>query len=154
MKIKKNFQGEIPANKIMGTYTESDTDTYNCNYINKITQIVYSTEEKIIGRWLDGRTLYEKTFYVSALPNTAEVLYNHNISNLRMVTDISGFAYKGNPDTGESFFEMNLPNVNPTNAPYSVSIGIQKHEAFSIGTGVDRSEWKAYVTLQYTKTTD
>lgn len=40
MYIKKNFQGEIPANKIMGTYTESDTDTYNCDYINERNAIM------------------------------------------------------------------------------------------------------------------
>jgi len=35
MKIKKVFQGSVPENKILGTYTESDTDTYSCNYLNK-----------------------------------------------------------------------------------------------------------------------
>lgn len=34
MRIKKMYQGSLPENKIVGTYTESDTDTYNCNYVN------------------------------------------------------------------------------------------------------------------------
>lgn len=34
MKIQKKFQGTIPENKIMDTYSSSNTDTYSCNYIN------------------------------------------------------------------------------------------------------------------------
>lgn len=34
MRIKKMYQGEIPENKIVGTYTESNTDAYNCSYVN------------------------------------------------------------------------------------------------------------------------
>ena len=35
MKIQKKFQGTIPENKIMDTYSPSNTDTYSCNYINQ-----------------------------------------------------------------------------------------------------------------------
>lgn len=35
MKIRKAFQGTIPENKILDTYSESNTDTYSCNYINQ-----------------------------------------------------------------------------------------------------------------------
>ena len=34
MKIQKKFQGTIPENKILDTYSESQTDTYSCNKIN------------------------------------------------------------------------------------------------------------------------
>lgn len=34
MKIIKKYQGTVPSNKILGTKTNSNTDTYNCNYIN------------------------------------------------------------------------------------------------------------------------
>ena len=37
MKIRKAFQGTIPENKILDTYSESNTDTYSCNQTNKIT---------------------------------------------------------------------------------------------------------------------
>lgn len=35
MRIKKMFQGTIPENKIVGTYSTSSTDAYNCQYINE-----------------------------------------------------------------------------------------------------------------------
>ena len=34
MKIRKAFQGTVPENKILDTYSTSQTDTYSCNYIN------------------------------------------------------------------------------------------------------------------------
>jgi hypothetical protein len=35
MKIQKKFQGTIPENKILDTYSASNTDVYSCNYINQ-----------------------------------------------------------------------------------------------------------------------
>lgn len=34
MRIKKIYQGTIPSNKIVSTYTETNTDTYSCEYLN------------------------------------------------------------------------------------------------------------------------
>ena len=34
MKIRKAYQGTVPENKILDTYSTSQTDTYSCNYVN------------------------------------------------------------------------------------------------------------------------
>ena len=34
MKIKKMYQGQLPENKIVNTQSNSQTDTYSCEYIN------------------------------------------------------------------------------------------------------------------------
>lgn len=36
MKIKKMYQGSIPENKIVSTYSNSQTDVYSCEYVNNI----------------------------------------------------------------------------------------------------------------------
>lgn len=36
--IQKKFQGIIPENKILDTFSESQTDTYSCNKINKLVE--------------------------------------------------------------------------------------------------------------------
>lgn len=36
MRIKKMYQGTVPENKILDTYSNSATDTYSCNYVNGI----------------------------------------------------------------------------------------------------------------------
>lgn len=38
MKIRKTFQGTVPPNKILDGHSSSNTDTYSCNYINKILE--------------------------------------------------------------------------------------------------------------------
>lgn len=37
MKIRKAFQGTVPENKILDTYSQSQTDTYSCNYVNGVS---------------------------------------------------------------------------------------------------------------------
>lgn len=37
MKIEKKYQGTIPTNKILNEKTESNTDTYSCEYINGLS---------------------------------------------------------------------------------------------------------------------
>lgn len=36
MKIKKTFQTTVPTGKVLNNYTESNVDTYSCDYINGI----------------------------------------------------------------------------------------------------------------------
>lgn len=36
MRIQKKFQGTVPENKILDTYSKSQTDTYSCNMINTL----------------------------------------------------------------------------------------------------------------------
>lgn len=69
MKIKKQFQGVIPENKILNTESTSQTDTYSCEYINEQVKEVYSTEETAIGTWIDGKKLYRKVINVT-IPST------------------------------------------------------------------------------------
>lgn len=49
MKIKKIYQGTIPTNKILNEKTESNTDTYSCDYINGLgTSEITSKKQCII----------------------------------------------------------------------------------------------------------
>lgn len=62
MLIRKTFQGEIPENKIANAYSESETDTYSCDYINKNSgKIIYSTNEIDTGsKWIDDKKYTEE----------------------------------------------------------------------------------------------
>lgn len=41
MRIKKMFQGQLPENKIVNTKSNSQTDTYSCDYINTTNEWKY-----------------------------------------------------------------------------------------------------------------
>ena len=47
MKIKKMYQGNVPENKILNTYSDSQTDTYSCDYLNNSVVV----ESGITGMW-------------------------------------------------------------------------------------------------------
>lgn len=79
MKIRKAFQGTVPENKILDTYSTSQTDTYSCNYVN----------DKTTG----------KILWTNSSPTSNFSSQNVSISNLPNYTyiDIVYLVYKGNP---------------------------------------------------------
>lgn len=56
--IKAKQSAGLVAN-VSNEYSTSETDTYSCDYVNKISD--YSTTEQIIGTWF-GKPLYRKSF--------------------------------------------------------------------------------------------
>jgi hypothetical protein len=112
----------------------------------------YSTDEKVVGTWIDGKTLYQKTINFGALPNATVKKVAHGITNLKNVVEIKGCAIQGNatlplPDT--SVDDM---GANPLEK--FIRIIVSSDNNIQIATGTDRSAFTAYVTLRYTKTTD
>lgn len=84
MKIQKKFQGTIPENKIMDAYSSSNTDTYSCNYVNKLNN--YSTSEQIIGTWIDGKPLYRRSFVGNTGTSAQTVITSaYNNDTIRVV---------------------------------------------------------------------
>lgn len=106
----------------------------------------YSASEKVIGTWIDGKPIYEKTLAIDN-PPTGNTAYAHNIPNMDQVIDYSSFGTNSNnvsikasplQNLGEYWFAVY--NIDRTNI--SSNIG---------------SAWgiiKLIITLQYTKTTD
>jgi len=142
MKQKKNI-------KIDETNIDLETVVNNC---------VYSSKEKIVGEWF-GKPLYSKTFYVSALSNTAGgTNYNHNIANVDKIwLDLSSsFLDKGGYEFSPLCFihpEL-IANGFSINQYGSITVDGLTSTNFRINVGQDRSDWSAYITLKYTKTTD
>lgn len=111
---------------------------------------VYSTEERVVGTWIDGSNLYQKTVRIQPLPNKKETNYPHGISNMDEVIDVRGIAkISGNfgnipyTETGASLSSLSWNismSVNTTN------IVLNSNSDWSSGSG--------FVTIRYTKTTD
>lgn len=107
----------------------------------------YSTDEKIIGTWVDGKPIYQKTVDCGALPNNTTKSVAHGISNIDAIIEIRGSAYNDN----HNGFSIPLADNNNN---YSVFVD-KDGDYIRIGTAADRSSLNhSYVTLQYTKTTD
>lgn len=150
MKIKKIYQGTAPENKILNTQSDSQTDVYSCNYINKLN--TYSTEETVIGTWIDGKTLYKKTIttnqFISGGTTTS---IEHGIQNVEKIWI----------DTSDSFmFDGSNSYPFPVNQYGSYNnfdrLGVKVNQStidFLSAGGWDEN-WEKVITVKYTKKTD
>lgn len=108
---------------------------------------LYSTDEKLIGRWIDGKPLYQKTVTINALPNATTTEYDVGLTNVSYCS-LSGYILfpSGNKAT--------IPHVDVTNVNSGISFQGNANGKVSVAVRADRSNCSAVVTLQYTKTTD
>lgn len=107
----------------------------------------YSTTEQVIGTWIDGKPLYEKTVDFGALPNTTTKQVNHNISNIDYIVD-----YKAVCRNSAKTSFVPIPRVNANSSLIFDIVFTNTYIEVQVGT--DRTGYSMYVTLQYTKTTD
>lgn len=141
MKIKKMFQGTVPENKILNTHSDSQTDVYACDYINKLN--TYSTEEVRIGTWADGKPLYRKSF-IGSYTND-DVL----IENIDTLVNAYGTMLIQGIDRLIPYYEYyNSKHYTARLQLLNNKISIL---ALSASTGVTTS---GKFTIEYTKTTD
>lgn len=132
---------------LTATTSFSDASGYTVYGIQQGSKTVnyheYSTDEKVIGKWIDGSTLYEKTIDLGNLPNNTTKNVVHSISNLDKVINIFGSGFN-------SSLKFPLPYVNADEVINSVQIQITSTN-IEIKTRIDFSSYSGYITLQYTK---
>ena len=118
--------------------------------INQIENIgEYSETEKRIGTWINGKPLYRKVIDFGKLPNSTNKGVAHNIINLGMVTHLYGMAYNSS-DTTQAY---PLPFTTASNISGSIALASDETYVVII-TGINRTNYFAYVVIEYTKNTD
>lgn len=147
---KNTIEAQVIENDALANYENSiDTAIGSARDDNKIQ---LSTDEHIIGTWITGETLYSKTIYIESLPNsTATVNYPHGITDAKMVwIDYSNsFMRWGNSNT--SLVTSPFASSNSNTSAFLLSIPAVYPTTISIKTDGDRSEYNAYITLNYIK---
>lgn len=151
MRIKKMYQGTVPENKILNTKSDSQTDVYSCDYLNKISS--YSEDEvKINATWINGKPIYKRTFIfdvVSATNYTQQIIGDFET------------AWIG----GESFVFNERNSTKPVNVYESGSYYIRTEfgqistnpntwQIFCSTRGATYYDGTVYLTIYYTKTID
>ena len=108
----------------------------------------YSTNEQIVGTWVDGSTLYKKTLiYEKADVSSGSQSINHNISSFNKLINLEAIWAYNNGDcnsgtvvnVGDSNYLMKIWDFGPTD--FSVIIGSSAYSIF---------EYAAF-TVYYTK---
>jgi hypothetical protein len=106
----------------------------------------YSTDEINTGKkWINGKTIFQKTFVMGGLGVATTIKKPHNISNLDMVIRIQGIAKENSIGA-----TINLPHA-ADQQPYTVTVYADNTNV-NIQTYADQSGYaQSYVTLWYTK---
>ena len=113
---------------------------------------VYSTEERVVGTWVDGKPIYQTTIDFGTLPNASTKEVVHGIANIETSVGLEGIAVGAGTTTG-SHVIIPLPMVGVATTASSISIYSTATKIY-ITTGSNRSDMRGYITLRYTKTTD
>ncbi len=103
----------------------------------------YSTEEQIVGEWIDGSTLYEKMVECGALPNNGTKNVAHGITNLAYVVKMEGTAVRTS-----GTFAVHSMNMNDNSMRINTKI---VGENIVVQTGGDFTSFTGNVIIQYTK---
>lgn len=113
----------------------------------------YSTEERQVGCWKDGKPLYQKTIDFGALPANTTKNVNHNISNLDIIVDIRATATR--PASQGTYTTIPIPYTHWENISNQNEISINDTTIMIRNHNANASAFsKVYVTVRYTKTTD
>ena len=157
--VNENDDNTTNNSNAIGTLSSLNT-TNKDSIVNSINEVNnkfdYSTEEQVIGKWIDGKPLYGKTItFTSTISANATTSIVHNITNAKNI-----FI-----DYGASFIEANIGTNNYMS--YSLSlIGYSgnitdKMYCYVTPTNINfysngawGKNWTKHITLKYTKTTD
>lgn len=113
---------------------------------NASTSATYSTEEKVIGKWIDNKPLYRKVISIGTV-STTEVATPTGITNIKEVIDLKG----GGTMTAGQFLKWGFENSGGFCSCY---YELSSNKVKSIVSTTNYKLKQAYAILEYTKTTD
>lgn len=116
------------------------------------TNTYSTTNEIIVGTWIDNKPIYRKTFFISSLPTNDFTKITHNIANLDEITHIEGIMRNASNHTGTGINLAGTPAVNGTGNNLIVRADRTEITVSTSGTNTNWSSNGAYITLEYTKT--
>ena len=141
-KVAQYDAGVTPVDEVTLNNMHSVTSNAVAARFNKLD---YSLDEVNTGiKWIDGKNIYRKVVNFGNLPNNTSKWLNHNISNFEYLVNAIMFS-----TVGTSFYPIPYVSLGARGVAMQVST-----TAVMVQTGTDQSNEKAYIILEYTKTTD
>lgn len=115
---------------------------------SSVNSNVYSTEETVVGTWLDGRPVYRKTMIIESIGNNVNTEFSYYIENVEKIWINHGVSFINNGYESQSlnwFYSTTDFMRTWVNANLN---GIRLRAA------ADLTAFSGYIVLEYTKTTD
>ena len=158
LSVTDNSTDEITEVAGEGLNADSIDDIASANTINPAVIIGdannYSTSEKIVGKWIDGKTLYQKTYITNTPSATTEgTIASTTIEiqslNYDQIVNIKGvFKLTSN----SVLYCFNLPVISGSKTVRAV-VDETHTDLLIQNNSLSYNNMPVYVTLQYTKTT-
>lgn len=144
--IKAKQSAGVVATVVDGLNSTSATNALSANQGRILNdRFNYSTTEKAVGTWIDGKPIYSKVVNLGALLDNDTKSIAHSIQNLKRVVKLEGFA-------GSSLNKGGITLPHATNTPIAL---YADDTNVSVKTTSNASGYtEAYAFVYYTKTTD
>lgn len=152
MQVLSNLFGlnkKISANDIAVKSSNNKAKTLDA-FLNNGYGNIYSTNEIVIGRWIDGKPLYRKVLSTVGLPGATKKSINYNITNPDKIWIAGGFACS-------IVRIVTIPMVGYNgNLSEKLDVWVEKQENVVklYANGGWGNDWTFYIIINYTKTTD
>lgn len=148
MRIKKVTQTTpIQAEVIDSLDGDSTTNAPSVRAVNEGLLEKYSTEEKVIGTWIDEKPLYRKTVGFTTGSSSNAWTTISGLANIKDIPYYSGYIYTSDTET------FLIPSSNPNNCPY-FSVNKSSYIVREAHTNDNCNSKTCVITFIYTKTTD
>ena len=115
----------------------------------------YSTDEQVVGKWINGKPIYRKTMEFSNL-SAGENNIPHGIADVDIIMVDKDHSFATN-ETYSELWQIGNTNSSAGNfSQFSVSLVWTNRSVFDvyIGSGIVSRVPKLVITFEYTKTTD
>lgn len=163
LNVTDNSTDEITEVESVGLNQDSMDDVLNASIPgNQVASngLVYSTEEQVVGKWVDGKPLYQKTYQLT-FPSGAVISNDYDLTNILsmnidVITEMKGTAVR----PGSTVYTMPLGCGYGKYGSGGGVLWVGRRKTSNVDTlyaGSGDSAWlpaTLYLTIQYTKTTD
>lgn len=147
--IKAKQSSGVVATVVDNLESESTTDALSAKQGKVLKEkFNYSTDEQIIGRWIDGKILYRKVINIGSLPDDTKENYTHNVLNMDYLVKFNAMWYDTIDNKFWSLYRYDTSSANIKFSCDKTNIQCETKYKWS-----DRTK-DCYVTLEYTKTID
>lgn len=144
--VEDKSKNSIP----LATEEMIDNIPINGNCIN--TPMIYSTDEKKVGVWIDGKSIYQKTIHIPHIPDGGTLEIDPQVNNLYEIIDFNGYCTIIDKIANPKSTTRPLPNVG--GGSNDIRVDSQGGKIRIITFSNWWSNYEAYLTIMYTKTTD
>lgn len=106
---------------------------------------VYSTEETVVGTWIDGKPIYRKIYFGSTPSGSGSAVAIASISDLSIdhVVEIKGVVYNDTTYLPTTYWTGSTKFINVYASDGNIKVGVSGYGGYSV-----------CATICYTKTTD